>query len=63
MPGCHWGVALRYGLPGVLLGVALSVAMGGRGGGREVWAQGPMPGAGGGQVMHKGKKERGVEKR
>jgi hypothetical protein len=30
---------VRYGLPGLLLGLAL--ASGGRGGGRELWAQGP----------------------
>jgi hypothetical protein len=42
---------LRYGLPGLLLGLAL--ASGGRGGGRELWAQGaapvaaPMPAGGG----------------
>jgi len=51
MPGRHWGVALRYGVPGVLLGVALSLAMGGRGGGRELWAQGPAPGLGGPMPM------------
>jgi hypothetical protein len=32
---------VRYGLPGLLLGLAL--AAGGRGGGRELWAQGPHP--------------------
>jgi len=41
MPGSGWSGALRYGLPGVLLGLAL--ASGGRGGGRELWAQGPIP--------------------
>ena len=50
MPGRGWSGVLRYGLPGLLLGLAL--ASGGRGG-RELWAQGavpapaPMPGGGG----------------
>lgn len=56
MSGRVWGGVLRYGLPGLLLGLAL--ASGGRGGGRELWAQAqfplptsgamPMPGQGGG---------------
>ena len=41
MPGRHWSGVLRYGLPGLVLGLAL--AAGGRGGGRELWAQGPVP--------------------
>jgi len=41
MPVSSWNGALRYGLPGLLLGLAL--ASGGRGGGRELWAQGPIP--------------------
>jgi hypothetical protein len=44
MPRSGWSGALRYGLPGLLLGLAL--ASGGRGG-RELWAQvatsGPAP--------------------
>jgi hypothetical protein len=40
MPGRGWGGVVRYGLPGVLLGLAL--AAGGRGGGRELWAQNPL---------------------
>src|SRR4051812_50075995 len=43
MPGRGWGGAVRYGLPGLLLGLAL--ASGVRGGGRELWAQGPHPAA------------------
>ena len=42
MPGRDWSGVLRYGLPGLLLGLAL--ASGGRGGGRELWAQGAVPG-------------------
>ena len=41
MPGRGWGGVVRYGLPGVLLGLAL--AAGGRGGSRELWAQGSLP--------------------
>jgi len=41
MPGRTWGDVARYGLPGLLLGLAL--ASGGRGGGRELWAQVPGP--------------------
>jgi len=41
MPGRGWIGVARYGLPGLLLGLAL--ASGGRGGGRELWAQVPMP--------------------
>jgi hypothetical protein len=41
MPVRGWSGALRYGLPGLLLGLAL--ASGGRGGGRELWAQAPIP--------------------
>ena len=41
MPGRGWSGVLRYGLPGLLLGLAL--ASGGRGGGRELWAQGAVP--------------------
>jgi hypothetical protein len=44
MPGRSWGVVVRYGLPGLLLGLAL--ASGGRGGGRELWAQVPLPAPG-----------------
>ena len=40
MPGRGWSGALRYGLPGLLLGLVL--ASGGRGGGRELSAQGPI---------------------
>src|SRR4051812_49442089 len=40
MPGRGWDGAVRYGLPGLLLGLAL--ASGGRGGGRELWAQVPL---------------------
>ena len=43
MPGRDWSGVLRYGLPGLVLGLAL--AAGGRGGGRELWAQGPVPAA------------------
>ena len=39
MPGRGWGGVARYGLPGLLLGLAL--ASGGRGGVRELRAQGP----------------------
>jgi hypothetical protein len=62
MPGRGWGGVLRYGLPGLVLGLAL--AAGGRGGGRVLLAQAqypmsapgasagvppqPMPGQGGG---------------
>src|SRR5437588_11706040 len=41
MPRSRWSGAVRYGLPGLLLGLAL--ASGGRGGGRELWAQVPAP--------------------
>jgi hypothetical protein len=41
MPGRGLSGAVRFGLPGLLLGLAL--ALGGRGGGRELWAQGPHP--------------------
>jgi hypothetical protein len=41
MPGRGWSGALCYGLPGLFLGLAL--ASGGRGGGREVWAQASVP--------------------
>jgi len=40
MLGRGWGGVARYGLPGLVLGLAL--ASGGRGG-RELWAQGPHP--------------------
>jgi len=43
MPGRGWGGVLGYGLPGLMLGLAL--AAGGRGGGRELWAQAPLPAA------------------
>jgi len=39
MPGRGWSGVVRYGLPGLLLGLAL--ASGGRGGGRQLWAQAP----------------------
>jgi hypothetical protein len=39
----RWSGLVRYGLPGLLLGLVL--ASGGRGGGRELWAQGPNPGS------------------
>ena len=50
MPASGWGGALSYGLPGLLLGLAL--ASGGRGGGRELWAQAsyPAPSQGGGMA-------------
>jgi hypothetical protein len=41
MPGRSWGDAVRYGLPGLLLGLVL--ASGIRGGGRELRAQVPGP--------------------
>jgi len=47
MPGHGFGGMVRYGVPGLLVGLAL--ASGGRGGGsRELWAQvptAPVPGA------------------
>jgi len=44
MAGRGWSGAVRFGLPGLFLGLAL--ASGGRGGGQELWAQVP----GGGQA-------------
>jgi len=41
MPERGWSGVARFGLPGLLLGLVL--ASGGRGGGRELWAQGPIP--------------------
>jgi hypothetical protein len=41
MPGRGWSGVARYGLPGLLVGLAL--ASGGRGNGRALWAQGPHP--------------------
>ncbi len=39
--GGNWGGLVRFGLPGLILGIVLTA--GGRGGGREIWAQGPIP--------------------
>jgi hypothetical protein len=41
MPGRDWSGVLRYGVPGLFLGLVL--AAGGRGSGRELWAQGVLP--------------------
>jgi hypothetical protein len=41
MPGGRWSGLVRYGLPGLVLGLVL--ASGGRGGGRELWAQAEVP--------------------
>jgi len=41
MPGRGWSSVVRYGLPGLLLGLVL--ASGGHGSGRELWAQAQVP--------------------